>query len=77
MEININTVEPKVERPFPKLMICPNTKTILLVVKQEDKLLHGTVLHSPQSYLPIGIYSIQWRAEGFVDFEGTIELKND
>ena len=74
--VNNNTIKDKPR--LPKLMILPETKSIILAIKYGDGCdsdrPYGMLVANPGSY-PIGELSL-WSPE-FVDFEGSVTLSND
>ena len=74
--VNNGSVKPKPS--FPRLMILPPTKTIILALKMGDEgdfnRPYGVLVANPSMY-PIGELSF-WSPE-FVDFDGSVTLSND
>lgn len=62
---------------FPRLMICKDGKTIILVSKAVGDCLVGFVVHSTDETFPVGYGSTTFVKNMFVDFTGEVTLKND
>ena len=74
MKVIVNDNQAPKERPFPKLMINPSSKTIILATqKQPSGRFIGTIIKSNNH--PVCTAS-DWSNE-FVDFEGSVTLSND
>jgi len=78
MKSIVNNIIQKPEPKFPKLMILPTTRTIILATKygsgSEAGRPYGMLVANPGAY-PIG--ELSYWAEEFKDFEGSVTLSND
>ena len=63
------------QRPFPKLMIHPTTKTIILATGIKSKRPIGMIVNNNNTINKIKC-TRDW-SEEFVDFEGSVTLSND
>jgi hypothetical protein len=72
MQVRVNNLNKKKERPYPKLMIASDNQ-IVLFFKHE----HGIVIDIGGGYSEIGYYTNDWDMCAFSDFEGSITISND
>jgi hypothetical protein len=75
MKVEINNKEQNTEIKFPCLMINKNLKIIVLAtsINFETNSLSGTCVTKKG----IGVYSIDWTANEYTPFNGSITLSND
>jgi len=75
--VNNSTQKPEIK--FPKLMIHPTTKAIILATKFGDgsdfNRPYGILLSNDGSKYPVGEISL-WSSE-FKDFDGSVTISND